>query len=471
MSWTTVNNPLEKFQQFGESSEGSPTSQNFELQVWEQQASAPGARWHHIVNDLQSLQRECELRIIFAPLDYPDSYTVADFTDLYTTLGIPPGFADERTQSVSHSFGTQTDSRGFHLWFHFLCKNIKVTKTAEGDDSPPVIINHQASDLQRPDLGRNAQAPILPQDDSSYSRSGFFLRKSPRGTTLVVFGNTQATTRLLEFTKCAGAWEDASIEPCIFLDLILEGLFIEVDENKILTIAGMLHIHSEAIPFVGLHNIAKHSFHLREALDSSILLINRAIELVEGGGSSRVQIGNYDAQQQQVACRKIRKPLLDRLKYRRSLFESTSLRLNSLDKRIRSAINLGFNIVTQRDSMVMIQDSAVMKRDSKTMKLIAAVTLLFLPATAVASVMGSQLFLARDVDGTWIVDPSPLFPAFWYVAVPFTVVGIVAAASWQWVVYNDGHPGQAGGSKRVLGKGLSRLRHPFRLDTTPTLPV
>jgi hypothetical protein len=76
----------------------------------------------------------------------------------------------------------------------------------------------------------------------------------------------------------------------------------------------------------------------------------------------------------------------DTLEYRKRSFQSTLLRLHSLEKRMSNVIQLSFNLVTQADSGVMKADSAVLKTDSRAMKFIAFLTLVFLPATGVASV-------------------------------------------------------------------------------------
>lgn len=54
---------------------------------------------------------------------------------------------------------------------------------------------------------------------------------SSRGATLVVFGNTLATTRLKEFIGCADAWGDAVIEPYVLFEIIFEGLYNEIEDN------------------------------------------------------------------------------------------------------------------------------------------------------------------------------------------------------------------------------------------------
>ena len=200
------------------------------------------------------------------------------------------------------------------------------------------------------------------------------------------------------------------------------------------------------MPFVELHNLAKHIVHLAEAVEAGLMVIESTFNCVKPqttgpGSDSTISLPNLATTTPNL----IRQQLRERLLYRKSLFQSTKLRLGSLQKRIDICINLAFNTVAQHQSNVAQhlsnlaqQDSKIMLRDSKTMKAIAAVTLCFLPSTAVASIMGSQLFLARDKgDGTWDVGPSPLFSIFWSVSVPFTALAIALTALW--------HSGHLGG--------------------------
>jgi len=72
-----------------------------------------------------------------------------------------------------------------------------------------------------------------------------------------------------------------------------------------------------------------------------------------------------------------------------------------------------------------------MRRDASSMKIIAAITMVFLPTTAVASIVGSQLFntIFNGENGSWNVQTSPLFNVLWAVACPLTVL-VIALSTW-----------------------------------------
>lgn len=176
-----------------------------------------------------------------------------------------------------------------------------------------------------------------------------------------------------------------------------------------------------------MHNCAKHIIHIGEAIESCIMLVDATIQ----------NVGNHNHAEQATTREPILKQLRETLQYRRSLFVSSQLRLSSLQKRIDNAITLSFNLVTQQDSMVMIQDS-------NSMKVIAAITMIFLPTTGVATVIGSQLFTSEILkDGrTWDVKLTPLFWTMWWIAIPLTVFVVLLAVIWHWWVHSESPTGE-----------------------------
>jgi hypothetical protein len=134
----------------------------------------------------------------------------------------------------------------------------------------------------------------------------------------------------------------------------------------------------------------------------------------------------------------LRRQLLENLRYRRSLFQSTQLRLVSLQKRIDNAITLAFNLVAQQDSRAMQHDSELMMQESSSMRIIAAITMVFLPTTGVATILGSQLFVSSlGEDGvSWKITITPLFHVLWYFAIPLTLVVFLGASVWHWLMHD-----------------------------------
>ncbi|GKU02851.1 hypothetical protein FLAG1_05273 [Fusarium langsethiae] len=415
MSWTQRSNPYDAFAQEATQTPLAIAFPQWMLNIWEITHDHPEGRWY-IEPNARCLRQKASLRIVFAPLDLPRRDALSQCIELFNILNIPSDFTKERLQSVSHSFGRATDNHGSSSWFHFLCKNIDV-KQMPG--SAPEVDNRAAA------MGYHASN--LPQADYSWHRAGFFLRVENSGSaTLVCFG---AMPR------------HVSTDPYILFDLIFDALYFEVDDTvwKMNTIFGPLeHLileysnsknvrkMSSKVPFSAMHNCAKHIIHIGEEIESCIMLVDATLH----------NIGNHNHAEQPTSREPILKQLRETLQYRRSLFMSSQLRLNSLQKRIDNAITLSFNLVTQQDSMVMIQDS-------NSMKVIAAITMIFLPTTGVATVIGSQLFSSEvHKDGeTWDIRLTPLFWTMWWIAIPLTVFVIFLAIIWHWWMHTESPTG------------------------------
>ncbi|KAK4163932.1 hypothetical protein QBC43DRAFT_379090 [Cladorrhinum sp. PSN259] len=261
-----------------------------------------------------------------APLDLPQHGTKTAFLALFKALGVPQAFIKERLQSA----------------------------------------------------------------DYSWRRSGFFLSvdNTARAITLCCFGaGGKVEDRLNKFLK-SSTWKQALEEPYVLLDIVLDGLYSEVDDTvwNMNSVFGALEHRlllgstsrgeastSKVVTFAELHNVAKHIIHLREAVESSLLLtegINRRIKEEE--------------------------PLY-----------------------------LSFNLLSVSDSSILLQHSSVNK-------VIAGITIVFLPTTAVAAIMGSNLFESMVDDGGWTIRVSPLFGHMWAVALPLTLFVLVCAALLHW---------------------------------------
>ncbi|KAK5997561.1 Notoamide biosynthesis cluster M'-like protein [Cladobotryum mycophilum] len=430
MSWTRRERMHEEFNEAATNNPASTTPQpRWRLDIWEITDAHPQGRW-------------------FAPLDLAQRGTLPQMTELFSSLDIPSEFSTERARSVSHSFGERSNENGFSAWFHFLCKNIDIKQ--EGN-SPPEI-DSQAASLE-------PNTSILPQADYSYQRSGFFLQGQNDGSaTLVCFGPGPLVRKRLEDFVTSRAWEDVVVNPYILFDLVLEGLYGQVDdtvwnmrsvfgplEHSVLELANSSRTKSASskIPFTALHNCSKHLIHLTEAIESCLMVAESLISSAGGrsnddadlisipSGQRNSWISNMDGDSRRRR-EMVERQLKECLQYRRSLFRSTQLRLSSLQKRIDAAITLSFNLLTQQDSKVLMQDST-------SMKIIAAITMVFLPTAVVAAVSGGQLFeTQRDGDTQkWSIDATPLFYTTWWISIPLTVIVILLALSWVWWTHGD----------------------------------
>ncbi|KAH7110705.1 hypothetical protein EDB81DRAFT_849129 [Dactylonectria macrodidyma] len=418
MSWTYRENPHQAFAQEATNAPFPVAFEQWTLNIWDITNDFPEGHWY-LEPTARCLQEKASLRIVFAPLDLPRRDTLSQTLELFNILHIPGDFSKERLQSVSHSFGRSTDHHGSSSWFHFLCKNIDVKQ--EGTNAPEI-------DNRAVTMGYHIST--LPQADYSWNRAGFFLRHENDGsTTLVCFdASPRVWHRINEFVA-ARAWQHVATEPYILFDLVFEALYFEVDDTLMLEYANSKNTRrmSSKIPFAAMHNCAKHIIHIAEAIQSCIMLVEATTQ----------NVGKHGHARRPVTCEPVQNELRETLQYRRSLFRSSQLRLGSLQKRIDNAITLSFHLVTQQDSMVMIQDS-------NSMKVIAAITMIFLPTTGVATVIGSQLLFSKvQSDGdTWDVSLTPLFWTMWWISIPLTIFVVLLAIFWHWWTHSESPTGE-----------------------------
>ncbi|ODA79746.1 hypothetical protein RJ55_05340 [Drechmeria coniospora] len=468
MSW--LRDDYEAFEKSANTSR-SPSARQWSLLVWDVTEGAFSS-WHPangVENQMLNLyiqRHACESsRWSFAPLHGPERQSLPDVLDLFRILHVPTDFSMERTRAVCHSFGHRTDDHGTCSWFHFLCKNISVKR--EDGKTPEV-------DMQMP--SRWGRGPTLPQADYSWLVSSFFMRVHDDGSVvLACFGARHHVRTRIEAFALKGTWHDVAVNPYVLFDLILDGLWFEVDETvwNMNSVFGslehvrclaatptraMMTLTSQAIleiahtkeyaqlntrlSFAALHNCAKHIIYLSEGLEACLLVVDEVLDNCDG---------DWDRDKTSLDGRtRVLKQLKGCLRYRRSLYLSTQLRLGSLQKRIDNFIALAFNVVTQKDSMVVTRDSSVMK-------VIAAITIVFLPTTGIATVAGSQLLVSewQKDSNSWTVRPTPLFWLTWWIAIPVTVCVLLMTFAWQWYMNSERAQSE---SRRLSAMLKARLR-------------
>lgn len=117
----------------------------------------------------------------------------------------------------------------------------------------------------------------------------------------------------------------------------------------------------------------------------------------------------------------------DALAYLSESLESQKRWLQSYKSRKDIAMNLVFNLVTQQDSETSTDIARDTKDDSASMKIIALLTMLFLPATAVSGFFGMAFFNLSD-DGVFL--SSTMAWLFVATTVPLTVGILIIWKFW-----------------------------------------
>lgn len=330
-------------------------------------------------------------------------------------------------QSVSHSFGSSSVSSGFCTWFHFLCRYI-------------------------PTQGAGLIGAVR------YWKAGFFIRRSASsGVTLVCFATPPTVLKRLQLFIDSPSWSTACKTPYVLFNVILGALFLEVDEtvwtmntifgrlervsycpsssasatragNMLLTmnfqeitdhVDGASNARKQQYykpPFGTLHRYANDLAYLRETVESNLLVTDAILECTRKRNIEDPVQTNLPPTEDDL--------LREGLLYHKSLFRSTQLRLSSLDKRIQNASTLAFNMVTQQDSLIMMQDSA-------SVTILTAVAAAFLPITSIATIIGSQLFVTTQDDrGNWVIVATPLISYLYTIGVPITIAVFIASYLW-----------------------------------------
>ncbi|KAJ9606941.1 hypothetical protein H2200_008952 [Cladophialophora chaetospira] len=325
------------------------------------------------------------LRLIFAPLDYPTPTTSETLTALFEMYSVPTAFIAERVQSVTHAFGFErSKDGGFCTWLHFLCKAIEPK-----------------------------------HDNILWLRSGYFLsRDAQQKTTLICFGASNMLEK--RFLSLPGEnWQAATEDPFSLLAVVLSDLHLQLDEQlwTLNTSVGTVEHHTIAsaeardfkLNFVHLHYIAKNLIHLKEASDALLQTVQHMIA-EQSETPTPASWGYMKAS--------------SALRYQQTLLESINLRAISMEKRMQNVINLSFNLVAQRDSATILTESS-------SMHTIALTTLIFLPISTVATIFGSQFFNFLDPDSRDGFHVSPQFWIFWAFTVPLTIVVLTI-----WIYYH-----------------------------------
>ncbi|GKZ44962.1 hypothetical protein AbraIFM66951_007307 [Aspergillus brasiliensis] len=351
------------------------------------------------------------LRIIFSPLDVPSSATAEGLLWLFDHYAAPSAFLAGRLRSVTHSFGALNSINGYNCsWFHYLCKNITVTHDAHG--------NARISD-PRPG------APQMQHGDSTWIRSGYFLRwavSSNRGpeVTLLCFEASKSLQQRLQDLSPSSIPSNVVRDPYSLFAIILEELSLQMDNTvwDVMDVFRQIELNTLTTmenreSFTGLHNVSKHILFLQESAEATML----TLKTLSGHHQQLLaDVPDGDRHATELAQ--------GMLTHVETQFQSISLRLKGLEKRMDNIIALSFHLVTQ-------DGNRIMQADSSSMATIALVTLVFLPVSTVSTIFGNQFFNFDPVT----IRISQSFWIFWVVSILLTLLVLLV-----WRVFTKGLP-------------------------------
>jgi hypothetical protein len=117
----------------------------------------------------------------------------------------------------------------------------------------------------------------------------------------------------------------------------------------------------------------------------------------------------------------------------------------NLQRKTQIFVALLYNLITGHDSAINLRIASETanvsheaKKDSTSMKIIAGVTMFYLPATFVCSLFGTN-FVALDTNGP--SDPNFVVSKFWWVYLAFAIplTGFTVFCFWLWRRWRGGH--------------------------------
>ncbi|KAJ0119973.1 hypothetical protein J7T55_000823 [Diaporthe amygdali] len=209
-------------------------------------------------------------------------------------------------------------------------------------------------------------------------------------------------------------WQDVLHNPFLLFAMYFEAWYLLVDESAWTILDNGIFRQSSSddierhhmlnIDYPRIHTLAKDAIHLVEGVDATL----RSLQCVLNAHSAT-------ATHQDPIWRGTN----DAFNHRIEMFQSTKLRLTSVDQRLKNVINLAFNVTSMRDSTVMREDSYIMRT-------ISVIAVIFLPISIISSIFGSQFFGTNTID---LSDGSvenvtfitPQFWILWAIALPFTL--------------------------------------------------
>lgn len=126
------------------------------------------------------------------------------------------------------------------------------------------------------------------------------------------------------------------------------------------------------------------------------------------------------------------RPLREILEHNLNMSQSLESHMNVLQQRVDVQLNILYSIVAQTDNQLSAKLAASAGRDSTSMKILALITVLFLPATFVATLFSMSMF-EWDSDEAGKAGKTVLSPKFWIywmTTIPLTVATLIVVGFW-----------------------------------------
>ncbi|EXJ77677.1 hypothetical protein A1O3_09906 [Capronia epimyces CBS 606.96] len=243
----------------------------------------------------------------------------------------------------------------------------------------------------------------------------FYIYSLSTGTAVVFCFDTPPIfeTNLIDVMNTTGS--DLPTEALAFLQSSIVGEIVRLYDTSVWTLRDHIRQIEKERTITGfldrdltpLHDLARHIIHTCEILAAAVDTIAELVGDYRSNSGISCTCPTGDAADAGVTKKKCPH---NELAFWLRLLRNFGLRAESLKARLLNEINLGFNVIVQRDG--------------SSMKAVAVVTLAVLPATFVSTLFSMSFFSQAEDNNTgklvWVV--SDQFWIYWAFAVPLTIV-------------------------------------------------
>ncbi|KAM3507154.1 hypothetical protein MY10362_001954 [Beauveria mimosiformis] len=250
---------------------------------------------------------------------------------------------------------------------------------------------------------------------------------------MLVFDATHETQTMLLETLMTLQRNDETRDPFWIYYRILNGV-IKLHDKSIWALRRKVRDIEESDPYKGssddsigkgvgerskpnyraLHDLARHAIHIAETTSVTVNVIKGIHAAHREYLSSQSTEGLAN-----LRAKSIQKRVQDQLLLYDQFAVGLQNRAEAVKDRLHNEIQLSFNTVTQEDAATTIQISLIAQTDSRVMRMIAYLTLAFLPATFVSAIFSTSFFNFNPEHQKYSV--SKMFWVYWVFAALVTV--------------------------------------------------
>lgn len=169
-----------------------------------------------------------------------------------------------------------------------------------------------------------------------------------------------------------------------------------------------------------MHEVARHACHSSETLLVAIETISKMHK----------QYSSFQEKRSEHSSSVRLEQFLD---FQEQMLRGQHTRSVAVEARLKNELNLALNLVAQQESAAIARISQATQLDGEAQRVVAMITLLFLPSTFVSTLFSTTFFAfvpgSEGRSASWAV--SEKFWIYWVFSVPLTVIAVGCWYCWQ----------------------------------------